>query len=77
MEIFFTDSETGYWKPLYTFWSGFFSVSRHRYSEVSYGKIKELVRVFTVVRKYFHLKLLNIKTEKKSGAASAHTESTD
>ncbi len=56
-----------WWRYFFWFWSGLlkaalhilkwiFSVSRHRYSEAAYGKIKELVRVFTVVRKYFDLK---------------------
>jgi hypothetical protein len=58
-------SQAGNGKLPYAFWSRL------------QKQFLKLISIFTVVRKYFDLKELSIKTEKKSGAFSTLTESTD
>jgi hypothetical protein len=82
-DLFYTDSEAGYWKLLQAFWSGLqkpYSVviSRCRYSEAAYGKIIWFSQSFHSSKNMFLiLTAVQQNRRKKSRTLSAHSESTD
>jgi hypothetical protein len=78
-DLFYTDSEAGYWKLLQAFWSGLWKpysvvISRCRYSEAPYGKIIRFSQSFHYSKNMFWiLTAIHTSKQKKKIKNTQHT----